>query len=180
MAYIKIDLNGILMDGHNVTFKAPCDCTAIDGLRVCYIENSTLKEKIFTMKDAHGNTLTGLGNLFEEGAYVHAILDTENMFAYLQNADTNGYLEGNFKNTLKATYKATINRSANFDTLKDGIYYINTWAGSGGLNFPTTQGSGMLFQFSSESIITQFAFYTNGINPRRTFSNGEWSDWAEN
>ena len=106
MAYITIELNETLMNGHNVTFKAPCDCIVIEGLKVRYIDNeSTLQENIFTMKDAHGNTLTGLENLFKEGAYVHAILDTDNLFAYLQNADTNGYIEPklnelNSKNTV--------------------------------------------------------------------------------
>ena len=86
MAYIKIKLDAALMDGHNVTFKAPCDCTAVDGLKVCYIENNSLQEKIFSMKDTHGNALAGLGNLFAEGAYIHAILDSVNLIAYLQNA----------------------------------------------------------------------------------------------
>lgn len=97
MAYIKIKLDAALMDGHNVTFKAPCDCTAVEGLKVCYIENNSLQEKIFSMKDTHGNTLAGLGNLFAEGAYIHAILDSVNLIAYLQNAATNGYLEGKLK-----------------------------------------------------------------------------------
>lgn len=97
MAYIKIKLDAALMDGHNVTFKAPCDCTAIEGLKVCYIENNSLKEKVFSMKDTHGNALAGLGNLFAAGAYVHAILDSVNLIAYLQNAATNGYLEGKLK-----------------------------------------------------------------------------------
>lgn len=97
MAYIKIKLDAALMDGHNVTFKAPCDCTAIEGLKVCYIENNSLQEKIFSMQDTHGNALAGLGNLFAAGAYVHAILDSVNLIAYLQNAATNGYLEGKLK-----------------------------------------------------------------------------------
>ena len=93
MAKIKVTVDGTLMDGHRVTFKAPCDCTNVESLKVCYIENGTQKNRLFTMKDSHGNSLAGLGNLFAEGAYVHAILDTVNGFAYLQNADTNSYLE---------------------------------------------------------------------------------------
>jgi hypothetical protein len=46
------------------------------------------------MKDTHGNNLTGLGNLFSQGAYVSVVLNTEEQVAYLQNAATNGYLEG--------------------------------------------------------------------------------------
>lgn len=81
------------MDGHKLTFKAPCDCISVEKLKVCYVENATQKNRLFTMKDAHGNDLTGLGNLFSQGAYVDVVLDTVNGFAYLQNAGTNKYLE---------------------------------------------------------------------------------------
>lgn len=93
MANVKITVNGPLMDGHKVTFKAPCNCDVVEKLDVRYVEDSTQKSKLFTMKDTHGNDVTGLGNLFEAESYVHVILDTVNCFAYLQNADTNGYIE---------------------------------------------------------------------------------------
>jgi hypothetical protein len=94
MANIKIVVNGPLVDGHKVTFRAPSACVVVEYLDVRYVKDNAQASKLFTMKDAHGNTLTGIGNLFEEGAYVHVILDTIRGFAYLQNADTNGYLEG--------------------------------------------------------------------------------------
>lgn len=102
MANLKIIINGVLMDGHEVTFKAPCDCTSIDKLDVHYVENMVSKNKLFAMKDTHGNTLSGLGNLFEAGAYVHVILNTKDGEAYIQNADTNGYLEGKFASLWRA------------------------------------------------------------------------------
>lgn len=105
MAYIKINLDAVLMDGHTVTFKAPCDCTAIDGLKVCYIEDGTQKNKIFTMKDTHGNNLAGIGNLFVKGAYVKVVLNSVDNIAYLQNADTNGYIERNLAKTITTTEK---------------------------------------------------------------------------
>ena len=89
MANIKIELVCPLYDGMPVTFKAPCDCTEVTGLKVCYGTTS----QTFTFRDAHGNDLTGIGNLFAEGAYVKAILDITSSYAYLQNADTNKYLE---------------------------------------------------------------------------------------
>lgn len=92
MANIKIELDYELIDGQPVTFAAPCDCTAITGLKVEHTGGS----KVFTFKDAHGNDLTGLGNLFAAGSYVKAILDIPNGAAYLQNADTNAYLEQKF------------------------------------------------------------------------------------
>ena len=89
MANIKIESVCPLYDGMPVTFKAPCDCTAVTGLKVCYDTTA----QTFTFRDAHGNDLTGIGNLFAAGAYVKAILDTTSGYAYLQNADTNKYLE---------------------------------------------------------------------------------------
>lgn len=98
MANIRVDLNGMLADGQEVTFKAPCDCTEIEGIKVYYPKNGEIKNKLFTMKDSHGFDLAGVGNLFMAGSYVHVILDTNNGFAYLQNADTNKYLEDRFNN----------------------------------------------------------------------------------
>ena len=96
MAYIRIDLISELVNGQSVTFKAPCDCTAIQGLRTYYLKDGEQKSATFTLKDSHGNDLTGIGNLFEAGTHVKAILNTENSAAYLLNADTNRYLEDKF------------------------------------------------------------------------------------
>ena len=93
MANIKITVEGPLMDGHRITFKAPCNCDVVEKLDVRYMENNTQKSKLFTMRDTQGNDLTGLGNLFFGGTYVDVVLDPNSGTAYLQNANTNGYLE---------------------------------------------------------------------------------------
>lgn len=97
MANVKITLDYQIDDGMSLTFKAPCDCTAVTGLKVYYPslteETSTSTSKTFTFKDAHRNDLSNIGNLFVTGAYVKVILDTINGYAYIQNADTNGYIE---------------------------------------------------------------------------------------
>lgn len=98
MANIRVDVSGIITDGQSITFKAPCDCSEIEKLNVYYIENGVRVSKLFTMKDAHGNDLTSIGNLFEKDAYVVTILNSVDGVAYLQNADTNAYLEGRFEN----------------------------------------------------------------------------------
>lgn len=89
MAQIKIELLAPPVDGMDIKFKAPCNCTAVTGILVSYPDG----EQAFTFRDSHCNNLAGIGNLFSSGAYVKAILDTNNGYAYLQNADTNGYLE---------------------------------------------------------------------------------------
>jgi hypothetical protein len=101
MSKIRIIAHSPIYDGVLLTFKAPCDCTEVDGLRVYYDEvtedTNENASQDFDFADAHGEVLTGLGNLFMEGAYVRVVLDTTNGYAYLQNADTNTYLENNFR-----------------------------------------------------------------------------------
>lgn len=97
MANIKVNLTEVLHDGSSVTFKAPCACNAIDGITVIYPDIvddvATTVSKTFKFKDAHGNDLTSVNNLFAEGAYIKVVFDTANCNAYLQNADSNGYIE---------------------------------------------------------------------------------------
>ena len=92
MAQIKIDLNAKLVDGMDVKFKAPCDCTAVTGLLVSYINDAgETAEKSFTFRDKHSNDLTGLGNLFSAGSFVKAMLDVQNGRAYLQTAGSTAF-----------------------------------------------------------------------------------------
>ena len=94
MAQIRIDLAEPLLDGMDVKFAAPCNCSAVTGLVIFYpTEDESTAFKNFTFRDSHGNDLTGLGDLFSEGSYVKVIVDVNNEYAYLQNADTNGYIE---------------------------------------------------------------------------------------
>lgn len=99
MAKIRVDVTGVLENGRLVTFKAPCDCTEIDGLIVYHTlpsdryNNDSRVGQEFTLCDSHGCNLIGLGNLFTAGALVHVILDTADKKAYVQNAATNSYIE---------------------------------------------------------------------------------------
>lgn len=98
MAKIRIDLTEPLLDGMDIKFKAPCDCTAVTGMVVYYPgEDDSELSQSFVFKDVHGNVLTGMGNLFIKDAYVKVIVDTTNGVAYFQNADTNGYIEQKFR-----------------------------------------------------------------------------------
>lgn len=100
MAKIKIASKHEIYDGMPLTFKTPCDCTAVDGLKiVCNGITHT-----FTLRDAHGNSLAELGDLFTAGVYVNVILDTTRGYAFLQNADTNSYIEERLKDTVNAEY----------------------------------------------------------------------------
>lgn len=97
MAKICIELTEPLRNGMTVKFRAPCDCTEVTGLDVTFpADGGLIFTTPMTLMDAHGNRLAGVGNLFMQYALVSVLLDTENKIAYIQNADTNGYLEGEF------------------------------------------------------------------------------------
>ena len=107
MAKIAIKLDHTLLNGETITFTAPCDCTAVDGITVTYpTENpdGSLTERTaeFVFCDAHKNNIAGIGNLFAAGATVKAVLNTDEGAAYLQNADTNAYIEGKFAEVITA------------------------------------------------------------------------------
>lgn len=89
MGVIKVVSDRPLFDGMAITVKAPCHCTSVDSLSVSYLDTSMN----FSFRDAHGRDLADINNLFLQGAYIRVILDTKNGYAYIQNADTNSYLE---------------------------------------------------------------------------------------
>lgn len=90
MANIRIDLQAPVVNGQTLTFKSPVDCSQITGLIVYYpVSQST----IFQFADAHGNNVGDIDHLFAADVLVKVILDTELNRAYVQNADTNAYLE---------------------------------------------------------------------------------------
>lgn len=72
-----------------------------------------------------------------------------------------------------------LNQSSDFDSLQDGCHFINTWAGTGGNNYPEAKGIGILLQFSDNLRKAQFIFYTNGTNPRRIYQSEVWEAWDE-
>lgn len=100
MANIKIELGHPIIDGMPLSFRAPCNCNEVNGIKVQWQDGEDSYFIEFTFADAHGNDLTGLGNLFAEGAMVRVVLDIPNAKAYIQNADTNAYLEGQFATKL--------------------------------------------------------------------------------
>ena len=92
MSNIKVDLSTPIFDGAEVKFRSPADCSQVTGLVVCY--NGESQEFIFA--DAHGNNVGDIDHLFTEDVVVKVILDVTKGMAFVQNADTNAYLEGRF------------------------------------------------------------------------------------
>lgn len=114
MANLKVTLTEPLLNGMDVRFKAPCACSSISKLVVRAPDNDgNMGEQEFTFRDAHGNALTDLGNLFSEGVLVKVMVDTETGSAYIQNADTNKYLEDKIANAgSKITLSPAVNSTS--------------------------------------------------------------------
>ena len=106
MANIKIELGHPVIEGMPLSFRAPCNCTEVNGIKVTYPDGENTAFIVFSFADAHGNNLAGLGNLFTANAMVRVILDPSKAKAYIQNADTNKYLEGRFETIQKAASNA--------------------------------------------------------------------------
>lgn len=95
MANINVAVDKPIADGYKLKFRTPCDSTVIEGLEVKYPAKDgvgTLIKK-FVFKDAHGTELSGVGNLFVSGVMIEVLLDVTHGVAYIQNADTNSYVE---------------------------------------------------------------------------------------
>ena len=110
MATIDISLNHPLSDGESIEFKATCDSSSATGLKITYPtdDEGVLSSKTLTFKDAHGNSLNSKANIFLAGSYIKVIADATTSTAYIQNADTNGYLEGKFTEKLSVLYTANV------------------------------------------------------------------------
>ncbi len=87
---IRVDLNTPIKDGTAVVFRSPVDCSEVTGLKVYH--SGECNE--FAFADAHGNNVGDIPNLFAENVVVKVILDVTSGMAFIQNADTNAYLEG--------------------------------------------------------------------------------------
>ena len=101
---IRVDLNAPIRDGTEVVFRSPVDCSQITGLIVYY--NGESKE--FAFADAHGNNVGDIDHLFAENVVVKVILDPETSMAFVQNADTNAYLEGKFASVMDVFFALDI------------------------------------------------------------------------
>lgn len=103
MANIRIDLDYAIKDGAKIVFRSPCDCTEITGLIVYYIEDGVQTSKEFTLADAHGQNVGDIPHLFASDVVVKVILDVTSGMAFVQNADTNTYIEKTFVKTVNGT-----------------------------------------------------------------------------
>ena len=97
---IRVNLQKYIYDGMEVVFRSPVDCSQVTGLKVYYIEDGHTSSMEFNFADAHGNNVGDIDHLFAENAVVKVILDVTTGMAFVQNADTNAYIERTFVKTV--------------------------------------------------------------------------------
>lgn len=118
MSKIAIHIGHPLVDGEQITFKAPCNSADATGLRIytpTSYEDETETSAVYTMKDAGGDTVHRETGLFTSGAYVTVTLDTTNTIAYIHNAKT--VYKADLQDSLKDRVRFTT------DTLNDVYIY---------------------------------------------------------
>ena len=126
---IEVAVDHAIRDGSEIKFRSPVNCSEVSRLLVTYIdENGEDTAKKFAFADANGNDVGEVNNLFAEGSIVKVILDlnaslaTEGIdgAAFVQNADTNAYLE-NVIAELRAAAAENVDWKQNDPTAKDYI-----------------------------------------------------------
>lgn len=130
MANIRIDLNHTPLAGEAIKFKAPCDAKDITGLTVYYVTDANeITSKEFTLTDANGGDIGAVDNIFSTGAIVKVILDTDANNAFVQNPDTNTYLERRFEG-IEDRVEALEENGGKGDPGRDGISATHSWNGT--------------------------------------------------
>lgn len=123
---IRVDLNTPINDGMEVVFRSPVDCSQITGLIVYYKDNGNTFSKEFVLADAHGNNVGDIDHLFAENVVVKVILDVTHAMAFVQNADTNAYLERRFAEMLPKTELSTAVNDALEEAKASGAFKGDT------------------------------------------------------
>ena len=97
MSNIRVDVDYTIKDGTEIMFRSPVDCSQVTGLIVYYpgLDGNTVS-KVFTLSDAHGNNVGDIDHLFADDVVVKVILEVTKGMAFVQNADTNTYIENTF------------------------------------------------------------------------------------
>jgi hypothetical protein len=202
MPNIRVDVGFKIKDGSEIKFRSPVDCSAVTGLIVYYpTEDGSIVSNTFAFADAHGNNVGNITNLFAENVVVKVILDVTTGMAFVQNADTNAYLEAQLASKAPAGYgygealtyiSATDTDGTNLEN------YLDT-------NFVKSENSQKVFRFSdfasypdcslsnlggfadlhvanaAAAILTGYFYNANGGISMATKQkvHGVWYDWVD-
>jgi hypothetical protein len=112
---IVVEVDQDITSGLEVKFRSPVACT--DVLRLCVRQCGTENYKIFAFADANGNDVGEIDSLFAADAVVKVILDLGTGIAevdgaaFVQNANTNTYLESRFADMVDFVVQHVDNKS---------------------------------------------------------------------
>ena len=184
MSNIRVDVDYTIRDGLELKFRSPVDCSQITGLIVYYpgAEGNTTST-VFALSDAHGNNVGNIDHLFAEDVVVKVILDVTKGMAFVQNADTNAYLEAQLAGKAPAGYGLGANGATS-----DTAYTVVDRAGADSLSnsglywfydnanpiFPSGWGNGAMGLLEHQ----QHSFY-HVVNARQVFYPGYNGDNGE-
>jgi hypothetical protein len=140
---IVVSVDYAIENGSELKFRSPADCNAVTRLVVNYKDGrGESLSKTFAFSDANGNNIGEVDNLFAEGAIVKVILDLspdmdgDGMHsAFVQNADTNAYLERRMRDIDimtrkdlseidKAQIRANIGALGGTASIRDNVLYV--------------------------------------------------------
>lgn len=89
MNKIKVSLTSYAVNGKQISFIAPCGSADTECLIIQGVE--------YAIVDADNISVSGLENVWYAGALVSAILNVDTRTAFIQNANTNPYIESQFQ-----------------------------------------------------------------------------------
>ena len=125
MANIRVNLDYTIYDGAQVSFKSPADCSLVTGLIIYYPDaNKNEQSKEFKFADANAKDISDLNNVFGKNAIVKVILDVSSSKAFIQNANTNAYLEGELSKRFNSVASYYGQQAVNADDLLDPVALI--------------------------------------------------------
>lgn len=183
MPNIRVDFGYTVHDGTEIIFRSPVDCSQITGLIVYYpgVDGNTVSKE-FVLADAHGNNVGDIDHLFAEDVVVKVILDVTKGMAFVQNADTNAYLEAQLASKAPAGYGLGGSKNASTLNLDDlcapGWYHMNKT-----LTIATLTSDYWYLHVSAYGAGTtncaQELFALNGSNSKltRRKKGGTWGEW---
>lgn len=157
-----------VVDGKQLTFVAPCDCTGVTGI--------IIGETTYTLVDATNTCVSDKGNQFVSGAMVSVIMDTTNSRAYIQNS-ANSVIADDTLDSKSANAVSNKCVSAALNTK------LNLAGGklTGALTLANDPGSDMeasTKKYVDQSIINAGGFIASSTPPERT--NLLWIDTTDN
>lgn len=183
MSNIRVDVDYTIKDGTEIKFRSPVDCSQITGLIVYYpgADGNTVS-KVFALSDAHGNNVGDIDHLFAEDVVVKVILDVTKGMAFVQNADTNAYLEAQLASKAPAGFGLGRSQLVKFSELDNlittGWYHISDATGIEGIAYPyhfvhvVAYADGIL-----HCIQTLYPVAEHTVLSRRKIG-GTWGEWV--